>query len=422
MSVFQIVQLDPAAAKWLGFAKQQYNCITANGTKDFYREWTMGDGSKVRLKSYGGTAKIWLMSVASGAVRFTLSNAGVLTATVASGASKTANLSSSGYSNFGQMLVYYASTYAAGRIAVMATRLDSFGNTVNVLLAGYEAALSLWFGKPTICPFTEIVLDTGTFPLIAAGQAKVAADIGAMTFFMYPVVAVVPHNLIVYGPHPTDGTTRYYYADDSGLVSYITDSATTATWNSGGVYNRFNDIFSNAGLWKVDMSTGYVRRVNGRNPVSGATILDYLKAAYTTMYGWIFCGSFGDVAAVIDITGTDWIVLQGATYAYFIRTVTLDPNNPEVKVYVVDSSTADTGGGGTSIHITPLASLTGIGEYKDAYITPDTVPNIFVSFSQLGDFIIASDGTYLTPTKPTYPNAPYPKAKTPQLSAVKGSI
>jgi hypothetical protein len=51
--------MDPDAAKWLGFAKQQCKRIMDNGTKDFYREWTL-EGSTIKVKSYGGTVKVWL--------------------------------------------------------------------------------------------------------------------------------------------------------------------------------------------------------------------------------------------------------------------------------------------------------------------------------------------------------------------------
>ena len=61
MSIFQIVQMDPDAAKWIGFAKQQCKRIMDNGTKDFYREWTL-EGSTIKAKSYGGTVKLWLIS------------------------------------------------------------------------------------------------------------------------------------------------------------------------------------------------------------------------------------------------------------------------------------------------------------------------------------------------------------------------
>ena len=61
MSIFQIVQMDPDAAKWIGFAKQQCKRIMDNGTKDFYREWPLGDAT-VKAKSYGGTVKLWLIS------------------------------------------------------------------------------------------------------------------------------------------------------------------------------------------------------------------------------------------------------------------------------------------------------------------------------------------------------------------------
>lgn len=61
MIPFQIVQMDPDAAKWLGFAKQQCKRIMDNGTKDFYREWPLGDAT-VKAKSYGGTVKLWLVS------------------------------------------------------------------------------------------------------------------------------------------------------------------------------------------------------------------------------------------------------------------------------------------------------------------------------------------------------------------------
>ena len=61
MSIFQIVQMDAAAAKWLGFAQQQCKRIMSAGTQDFYREWVMGDGSKVKAKSYGGMVKLWFI-------------------------------------------------------------------------------------------------------------------------------------------------------------------------------------------------------------------------------------------------------------------------------------------------------------------------------------------------------------------------
>lgn len=59
--MFQIVQMDPDAAKWLGFAKQQCKRIMDNGTKDFYREWPLGDAT-VKAKAYGGTVKLWLVA------------------------------------------------------------------------------------------------------------------------------------------------------------------------------------------------------------------------------------------------------------------------------------------------------------------------------------------------------------------------
>lgn len=70
MSIFQIVQMDAAAAKWLGFAKQQCKRIMDNGTKDFYREWPLGDAT-VKAKSYGGTVQLWLVA---GGVVYTVSN------------------------------------------------------------------------------------------------------------------------------------------------------------------------------------------------------------------------------------------------------------------------------------------------------------------------------------------------------------
>ncbi len=73
MSSFQIVQMDPAAAKWLGFAKQQCKRIMDNGTKDFYREWVI-EGSTIKVKSYGGTVKVWLIS--AGGVKIISHNGG----------------------------------------------------------------------------------------------------------------------------------------------------------------------------------------------------------------------------------------------------------------------------------------------------------------------------------------------------------
>lgn len=61
MISFQILQMDPDAAKWLGFAKQQCKRIMDNGTQDFYREWTL-EGSTIKAKSYGGVVKLWLVA------------------------------------------------------------------------------------------------------------------------------------------------------------------------------------------------------------------------------------------------------------------------------------------------------------------------------------------------------------------------
>jgi hypothetical protein len=57
--IFQILQMDPGAEKYIGFAKSECRRLMANGTQDFFRTWNLGDAT-VDAKSYGGSVKLWL--------------------------------------------------------------------------------------------------------------------------------------------------------------------------------------------------------------------------------------------------------------------------------------------------------------------------------------------------------------------------
>lgn len=306
-----------------------------------------------------------------GSVSIFFTSTGLLTAENAAG--QTGQIQLTGYSNLGNPIQVSNPVY----IAFTATRNSDGANVILIMSTSiFNAVAAGLFPLGTLA--AEVVLNSTNFPLIGTTY-YVASDLGAFSYFAGYGSFIYPE-LVVYGPHPTDGTTRYYALSKAGAITYVTDSTTINTWLE--TTERMNNIYYAGYIDMVNRSTA-MNNVIGRHPITGAAIPTKPNVAYDSLYGWIAVDKFGNMGGHIPITGTDWIVYLKAGFAYFVGTL-------NGTVEVVDFSTFD-GTNGLAITLTKVTAITGGGTYNDSRI--DSVLNVYTSYSTAGDNYINSDGT-----------------------------